>query len=218
MIILKAKIRKEEGKNVKKLREQGLVPAVLYGPKLKNVNLEVNAREFEKVYKEAGESSLVSLEADKEKYLALINDVKVDPVSDALVHIDFYQPNLNEEISVTVPLTFEGEAPAARDLNGTLVRNIQELEVRSLPQNLPHEIRVNISNLLTFDDAILVKDLNLSKDVTISRELGDLVAKVVPPEKVEEELEKPVEEKVEEVEKVETKKPEKEEEEEPAKK
>ena len=224
MLTLSAKIRKELGKKVKSLRQQGILPAVLYGHKIKNLNLELDLKEFEKIYKEAGESSLITLviakgkdeaeasslslnvEEKKQKFLVLIHDIQFDHLTEKPIHIDFYQPELKKEVEVTVPLIFEGEAPAVKDLGGTLVKNISEVEVKALPQNLSHEIKVDIGNLKTFEDNILIKDLIVSKEVKILKEPEEIVAKVTRPEKVEEELEKPVEEKgVEEVEKVEKK-------------
>ncbi|GAI38315.1 unnamed protein product, partial [marine sediment metagenome] len=104
---------------------------------------------------------------------------------------------------VAVPIVFEGEAPAVKELDGTLVKEIQEVEIKALPQNLPHEIKVSIENLKTFEDEILIKDLKLPEGVKIQKEPNEIVAVVTSPEKVEEELEKPIEEKVEEVEEVE---------------
>lgn len=223
MLILAAKIRKEVGKKVKVLRKKDILPAVLYGHKIKNLNLELNLKEFEKIYKEAGESSLITLvitkgedegkasspslniEGEKQKFLVLIHDIQFDHLTEKPIHIDFYQPELKEEVEVTVPLIFEGEAPAVKDLGGTLVKNISEVEVKALPQNLPHEIKIDIGNLKTFEDNILIKDLIVSKEVKILKGPEEIVAAVARPEKVEEELEKPVEEKVEEVEKVEKK-------------
>lgn len=207
MLNLKAKIRKDLGKKVKKLREQDILPAVLYGPKIKNLSLEVDLKEFENIYKEAGESSLLSLEVGDEKFPVLIHEVKKDPLTGKPTHIDFYQPILTEEIEATVPIVFEGEAPAVKELGGTLVREISEVEVKALPQNLPHEIKVNVENLKTLKDEVLIKDLKLPEGVTIQREQNEIVAVVIAPEteKIEEELEKPVEEKIEEVEGVEEK-------------
>lgn len=213
MLSLSAKIRKIFGKKVKNLRKKGKIPAVLYGPEIKKaIPLEIDEKEFEKVYKETGESSLVSLEINKEKNLVLIHDIKRDPLTEKLIHIDFYQPRLGEEVEVTIPIIFEGTSPAVKDLGGTLVKNISEIEVKALPQNLPHEIKINIQSLKTFEDEILVKDLPIPQGVKILKKLEEVVATVAPPEKVEEELVKPIEEKVEEVEKVKEKK-EKEEEE-----
>ena len=205
MLSLSAKIRKDLGKKVKNLRKGGILPGVLYGPKIETRPLGIDLKEFEKIYKEAGESSLISLEISGKKALVLIHEVKLDPLTEKPIHVYFYQPSLEEEVTAEVPLVFEGEAAAVKDLGGTLVKNISGVEVKALPQNLPHEIKVNINCLKTFEDNILIKDLLIPKDVKILKEPGEIVAAVSPPEKVEE-LEKPIEEKVEEVEKVEEKK------------
>jgi len=206
MIELKAKIRKDTGKKVEKIRKQGMVPAVLYGPMIKSQSLEIDLKEFEKIYKEAGESSLISLTLAKENFLVLIHAVEINALSQKPIHVDFYQPRLDEEIEATIPLVFEGEAAAARDLGGTLVKNIHEVEVKALPQNLPHEIKVNIDKLKTFEDSILIQDLPLPQGVKVLKEADEAVVFVASPEKIEEELAKPIEEKVEEVEKVAEKK------------
>jgi large subunit ribosomal protein L25 len=207
MISLSAKIRKSLGKKAKILRKKDVLPAVLYGPKIKNLNLEIDLKEFEKIYQEAGESSLVSLniEGEKQKFLVLIHDIQFDSLTEKPIHIDFYQPSLEEETEVTVPIIFEGEAPAVKELGGTLVKNIAEVEVKALPQNLPHEIKLNIDSLKTFKDNIKISDLKIPTGVKILKDSEEIVVLVSPPEKIEEELEKPIEEKVEEVEKIEKK-------------
>ncbi|MFH1820707.1 MAG: 50S ribosomal protein L25, partial [Candidatus Nealsonbacteria bacterium] len=204
MLTLSVKNRTTKGKKVKSLRSEGLIPAVLYGPKIKNENLQVSLKDFEKVLNEAGESTLLSLETEgkKEKNMVLIHDIKYDPISDLPVHIDFYQPSLTEEIEVKVPVIIEGEAPAIKNLGGTLIKNISEVVVKALPQNLPKEIVVNVSGLATFEDHITIKDLKIAEDVKIARDKEDIVVYIAQPERVEEELEKPIEDKVDEVEKI----------------
>jgi len=206
MLILSARIRKTLGKKVKILRKKGRLPAVIYGPEIKTAPLEIDEKQFEKVYKEAGESSLISLEIKDKKALVLIHDVKRHPLTEKPIHVDFYQPRLEEEVEATVPIIFEGETPAIKNLGGTLVKNISEVEVKALPQNLPHEIRINIQDLKTFEDKILIKDLVIPEGVKILKDPQEIVVSISPPERVEEELVKPIEEKVEEVEKVEEKK------------
>jgi len=214
MLSLPAKIRKETGKKTKILREKGILPGVLYGPEIKKpLSLELDRKAFEQIYNAAGESSLISLEVDKDKFLVLIHDLKLDPLKQHPIHVDFYQPRLDEEVEVTVPIIFEGESAAVKELGGTLVKSISEVEIRALPEKLPHEIKINIESLKTFEDHISVKDLNLPEGVKILQEPEEIIASVSPLEKVEEELVKPIEEKVEEVEKAEEK-PEKEKEEE----
>jgi len=222
MLTLSAKIRKIQGKKVKTLRQKGVLPVVLYGPKIKNESLEVNLKDFEKVLMEAGESTLISLEiegkkpaspAGGDKNLVLIHEIKYDPMTGKPTHADFYQPILTEEIQVKIPLIIEGDAPAVKNLGGTLVKNISEIEVRALPQHLPKEIKINVGGLETFEDKVLIKDLQLTEGVKILRDPEEVIAHVAQPEKVEEELQKPIEEKVEEVEKIEKEKKEKGEEE-----
>ncbi|MBU3895898.1 50S ribosomal protein L25 [Patescibacteria group bacterium] len=206
MITLIAKIREKTESSPL------LIPAVVYGNKIKNVSLFVNTEEFKKVFSETGESSLVSLqiEGEKEPRAVLIHEIQQDYVTGKFTHIDFFQASLTEEVEVEVPLVFEGISLAIKDLGGTLVREIHEIEVKALAQDLPHDIKVDISGLNTFDDEITVKDLNLPKGVRALKGPNEIVAKVVAPSKIEEELKTPIEEDVESVEKIEKEKKEEE--------
>lgn len=208
MVSLKAKIRKETGKDTNEIKESGRIPAVVYGHKVKNIMLDIDYKDFLKVFKEAGESSLVELlvEGEKDKKMVLIHEIQKDPVTDQPIHIDFFQPDLTEEVEVEVPLVFEGISLAVKELGGTLVKNIQDLKVKALPQNLPHEIKVSIDSLNTFQDHILAKDLVLPEGVKIMIKPDEIVVMVAEPEKVEEELAKEITEDVEGVEKVEKEK------------
>ena len=215
MLSLSAEIRKKGSRELSSLKKKGKLPAVVYGPGAKNVFIEVDERDFKKVFEEAGESSLIELIVEKEggeKRLVLIHDIQRDPLTDEIIHADFYQAPLKEEIEVTVPLVFEGESKAVKELGGTLVKDIHEVEVRALAKNLPHEIKVDVSNLQAFEDKIFVRDLKLPAGVKIKRDPQEIVVWVAEPEKVEEELAQVIEEKVEEVEQVEEKKKEEEEE------
>ncbi|MBI1866159.1 MAG: 50S ribosomal protein L25 [Candidatus Staskawiczbacteria bacterium] len=218
MISLEAKIRTDFGKknlpagrqakSLKELRRQDKIPAVVYGPGVKNASIVINYKDFQKVFRQAGESSLIELNIDGEskKRPVLINETQKDPVSDKFIHVDFFQASLKEEVEATVPLVFFGTALAEKDLGGTLVKNITEVQVKALPQNLPHEIKVSITGLLNFDDHILIKDLVLPESVKILKKPDEIVASVVEQQKIEEELKKPIEEDVESVEKIEKEK------------
>lgn len=195
MISLNAKAREQFG--------VGMIKAVVYGPNAKNASIAVDEKEFKKVFKQAGESSLVELLIDKDKRPVLIHEIQKDPVSGHVIHIDFYQADLSKEVQVTVPLVFEGLALAEKDLGGTLNKNMLEIEVRGLPQNLPHEIVVNVEGLKTFEDHILVKDLKLPANVKPTKNPDEVVCAVLAPVKIEEELAKEITEDVESVEKVE---------------
>lgn len=206
MISLQATIRTELGKKTKVMKSQGQIPAVVYGPGEKNISLTVDEKEFKKVLKVAGESSLVELLVDGVKKPVLIHEIQKNPVSDKIIHIDFYQADLKEEVEVAIPLVFEGSAPAETDLGGTLNKNMSEIEVKALPQNLPHQIVVNIDSLKTFEDHILVSDLVMPANVLVLKKPDEIVASVLEPQKVEEELATEITENVEDVQKVEKEK------------
>lgn len=153
-----------QGDNLAVLRKSGKIPAVIYGNKVEPTSASVDAISFQKTLRKAGESTLVDLSIDeKEPVKVLIHDIQYHPVRGDVVHIDFYQVNMKEKITTHIALEFIGESPAVEQLSGTLVKNMDELEVECLPGDLVHSIEVDISALKTFDDAILVKDIVLPK-------------------------------------------------------
>lgn len=207
---LKAEKRAIVGRPVKSLRRDGLMPAVVYGHGFAAINLQVTANDFAKTYAQAGESTLVYLSVDGQSYPTIIHDVVRDPVSDHFQHADFYKVRLDEKIHAKIPLQFVGEAPAVKGLGGILVKNILELEVEGLPQDLPHQIEVAVANLANFKDHIAVKDLTVSDKITIKAKPEDIVVLIQEPIS-EEELKAQLETPVAGVEEVEVIKKEKEE-------
>ncbi|HAJ44472.1 TPA: 50S ribosomal protein L25 [Candidatus Azambacteria bacterium] len=214
MTILEIKSKKREilGKAVKSLRREGVIPAVVYGGNDGTTPIELNQKEFSKLFKTAGETTLIKLFVNEEKVSAkggpasgwknvLVHDVSRDTMTDVITHVDFYEVRMDEKITANIPLVFIGDAPAVSDLGGTLVKAMQGLEVRALPTDLPHQIEVNISQIRTFDDNILVGDIKLPKGVEILENQETSVAAVAPPrsEAEMETLSGQVEEKVEEV-------------------
>lgn len=208
MLKLSAKIRTETGKKIRDQKNEGRIPAVVYGHKVKNAILDLDEKEFLKVFKSAGESSLIELnvEGEKEKRPVLIHDMQKDSVTGQVMHIDFFQASLKEEVQVKVPLVIVGEAPAVKEQGGTLVKNISELEVKALPQNLPHEITVDVSGLKTTEDHILAKNIKLPEGVKLHINPEEIVISIAAQTNVEEELAQEIKEEVENVEKVEKEK------------
>lgn len=184
---LKSQIREIKGKKTAGLREQGLVPAVLYGENIKNTSLAVQEKEFRKVFKEAGESQLINLQAGKDKYEVLIHDVACHPLTDKILHIDFYKPSAKKKVEAEAPLVFTGESLAVKDLAGVLMKEMHFVKVKALAHNLPREIEVNISSLKTFDDKITVKDLPKLKGVEFEQKETDIVVHVLEQKKEKEE-------------------------------
>ncbi|MCC2630496.1 MAG: ribosomal rRNA E-loop binding protein Ctc/L25/TL5, large subunit ribosomal protein [Candidatus Paceibacter sp.] len=169
------------------LKKAGMVPAVFYGPKEKSTSISVKETEFRKVWKDAGESSIIVLKNGEEEHEALIQDVDVHPVTDTTQHVDFYVIEKGKKLEVSVPLEFVGVSAAVKDLGGILVKVLHELPIEALPKDLPHDIQVDISALSGLDSQILAKDLKLPAGVEIKIEPEDVIAAIaVAKEEVEE--------------------------------
>ena len=185
---LKAKLRQSTGKKVNQLREKGEIPAVLYGKGLENKNLELNALEFEKIYDQAGTNTIIDLSVDEsEPIKTLIADLQRDPVKDTITHIDLKQIRMDEKITAHIEIELIGESPAVKNDGGVLIHALSELEIRCLPGDLIHGLKVSVDSLKTFDDVITVADLNIPDGIElIGHEYGDVVATVTPPKAEEE--------------------------------
>jgi large subunit ribosomal protein L25 len=208
-INLEAKTRTVAGKAVSQLREKGLIPAVMYGKKQEAVNLEVSEQSFLKVFRVAGESTLIDLTVDGAEHKVLIQDVAHDPLSDRIIHVDFHKVSLTEKLHTKIPLAFVGESKAVKALGGVLIKNVDELEVECLPAALVHEIPVDISKLEKFGDIIHLRELVIPSDITVKHlHADDPVVSVAEP-RSEEELKSLEEKPVESVEGVEVTKKEK---------
>ena len=183
---LKAKPRTELGKKTNALRRAGFLPAVVYGEEIKSQSISVPYKDFEKAYKEAGESTLLKLDVDGKSYNVLIHDIKNDPIKDTPLHADFYAVRMDKTIRTKVHIEFFGESPAVKNEGGVLVKVMQELEVEALPQDLPHELRVDLSGLLAFKSKLFVKDILLPKGVKILADQDEIIVLVETPRSEEE--------------------------------
>lgn len=180
-ITLRAEPRNIIGRKVKSLRREGFVPAVIYGHGFESLPVQVPVKDFEKVYAEAGESSVVYLNLEDESYPTIIQDVARDPVSDKFLHADFYKVRLDEKIKAEILLNFVGESLAVKEFGGILVKNISEIEVEGFPQDLPHQIDVDISSLKELKEHILVKDLSISGKLEVKADPETIVVLVQEP-------------------------------------
>jgi large subunit ribosomal protein L25 len=190
MYELTVQVRKKEKHRPKSLRKQGLIPAVLYRKGKENVNLQMDLAEFRKVFKEAGESTAVKLnivgdgeEIKNRERNVLIHDIARDPISGYVIHVDFYEVRMDEKTTARVPLVFVGESPAIKTSGGTLIKNINEIDVEALVKDLPRQIEVDVSLLETIDDVIYVKNILAPEGVKILAKPDDIVVLVAPPRK-----------------------------------
>lgn len=165
------------------VRNNGMVPAVVYGVRVENTMISVPATDFDKILKIAGESSTILLDIKDEKGAStkvdvLIHDMQVDPIRGFPIHIDFLAIDMNKIVEVTIPLEFIGVAPGEKE--GILVKTLHEVDIEALPKDLPHSISVDISVLASIDDQIHVKDLVLPKGVKMITDEDEVVALIAP--------------------------------------
>lgn len=173
------------GKKVKTLRKAGVVPAHVFGHKIKTEHVQVSTSEFHKVFEKVGETGIISLTIGSDQRPVLVRSTQVHPATDDLLHIDFYQVNLSEKVKVNVPIEIVGEAPAVGKKIGLLLTPVSEIEIEALPADLPENIEVDIAGLSEIGHEIKVKDLKIDRakiDVLADEELvvaqiGELVTK-----------------------------------------
>jgi large subunit ribosomal protein L25 len=178
---LAVKSRDVLGKKVKALRREGLIPAELYGHGFKNVHLALPAKEFNKVLKEAGSTSVVTLLLGKESKSAMIHEVARHSITSEVIHVDFHQVRMDELVKAHVPLEFVGEAPAIKAFSAVINKSMSDIEVEAFPQDLPHSIAVDLSVLDALDKTIYIKDLKRPKGVTFLIEDETAVATATEP-------------------------------------
>src|SRR5687767_14329657 len=179
------------GRKVKRLRKEGIVPANIFGKKTPSIAVQVSEKEFKKVFEAAGETSIIysTVGEEKTERPLLVSMAQVHPVTGSFLHIDFHQVDLTQKVTATVPLVFEGEAPAVADKGAILVQMMTEIEVEALPTEIPHEIIVDISSLKEFGDFLTVKDIKVdTTKVEIQAEPDEQLVQVQEPKEEEEEV------------------------------
>jgi len=171
---LQAQIRAAEDK-LSVLRAGDMIPVVCYGPDQEAITAQVAKGEFIRVYREAGSSMIIDLEIGSDSYEVLVKDMDYHPVSEEILHVDFYAIKRGEEMQLSVPIVFIGESEAAK--SGAVVNEIlHELEVRCLPRNIPAEIEVDLSALNEAGASISIADLALGEGVVAVADTSDIVA------------------------------------------
>jgi large subunit ribosomal protein L25 len=178
-LALKVDKRDITGKKVRFLRRDGVIPVHMFGNNQDSLPLQASNDDLKKILSEAGRTRIIDLKVggSKAKHAVMVREVQRDPVKGDLLHVDFYQVNLKENIRVEVPIVFTGEAPILRDKDYTLLRELDNLHIECLPEKMPDQIEVDISRLEEPDQAIRIKDIQ-SPDYTILNDHEVMVAKV----------------------------------------
>lgn len=187
--VLNVEARSVTGKKVNRLRKEGIVPANIFGKDFKSTSIQVNAKDFQKTMKEAGEGSLVDVKVGADTHPALISNLQRDPVFETVLHVDFHKVNLKEKITTSVPVVVEGESPVVKSGEGLLLQTLNEIEIECLPTEIPSNITVDAEKLTEVGQAIHVKNLKVGEKVEIKNEPEEVVVTVQTAEMKEEEPE-----------------------------
>ncbi len=193
----KLKVEKREltGGQVKQLRRQGSLPAVVYGPSTDSINIKIDRHDVKDLFYQVGETGLINLEFGDQRMserTVMMKNPQYDPISDELIHLDFYQVDLSQTVTVDVPIELSGVSPADKSGEGVLVQQMSEVEVEALPDALPEKFIVAITSLEEVDDFVTITELDYDSDkVEVHAEKDQIIAKIEP---LMEEIEEPVSE------------------------
>jgi len=183
------------GKKVRFLRRQGVIPANIYGHGIDSTAINVDARSLKHLLAHVGSTDLIDLNIgdSKNALRVLVRQVQRNPITDDLLHVDFYQVRMDEKIKADVPIAFIGEAPVLKKVkNSSVLHLIDSLHIEALPDDLPHSIEIDVSSLEELDSTIHVKDIQLGDRITLLSDPEQMAVKVIEARK-EEVIEVPVE-------------------------
>lgn len=189
MQTLKLVPRKVTGKKVKQLRLNGITPVHLYGGVENSANLQVQSSDLRRLLLNVGGNVPITIEVEgtEGENICFVREVQRHPVSDEVIHVDFLRVDADQKVTAEVPIILDGEAPAVRNLGGTLAQPMQSLSVEAFPLDMPASLHVSISSLEGFEDAVRVSDLVLGEGVNTNVAPSEMIARVMQPRLEEEE-------------------------------
>jgi large subunit ribosomal protein L25 len=164
------------------------IAAVVYGSSIESKSIKLDKVEFEKVYEEVGESSLIDLALDDDKIVkVIVKQVQKHPFKNLIYNVDLHQVDMNQKITTEIPLEFVGESRAKKEEGALIMKNLDAVEVECLPADLVNYIEVDLSSLNEFGDSIHVKDLKVPSGMEILEEDEGVVVSAIEPKEEEEE-------------------------------
>jgi len=186
-VVLKATKRDVVGKQVKALRREGKLPAVIYGRHTDPINVNLDAHIASVALAKVTSSSLVTIDVDGTEHLALVREKQRDYIKNRLLHVDFLAVSMTETLRTSVTVHFIGISGAVKDFNAVLVKNLEELEVECLPTDLPERIDLDISAMVKPGDGVRVREVKVPDNIRLLDDPDTMVA-VATFAKVEEEV------------------------------
>ncbi len=186
-LVLDVAPRSAKGKSNKALRRGGSVPVHVFGPGIDSAALQADEKSLRHVVHQAGTSGLIKLDVDGQTHNVMVRKVQKHPVTGRLVHVDLMRVRMDQKTKVRLSLVLVGEAPAVKIHDGVLLHAVDGLNVEALPGDLPHHLELDLSVLTELDQALHVADIQVPAALTVLDDPEELVVKIQPPRKVEEE-------------------------------
>ena len=187
-VIVQAEKRSVIGKQVKALRREGKLPAVIYGYGIDPISIVLDQREASKTMAKASSSTLVTIELEGKQYPTLVREKQLDFIRNSLIHVDFLAVSMTEKLTASVGVHVIGHAPAVKEYGAVLVTGLSELEVECLATDLPESFTIDASTLVEIGDGIYVKDVAVPENVEILTDVEEMLVLATAPaaEEVEE--------------------------------
>lgn len=181
--------KRDKAMTAKDVRRLKMIPAEFYGHGVDNLSIQMDYQAFRRAYKAAGENTIITLEVEGGgKKTVLVHNVDYHPVSDEFLHVEFKNVRMDEEVTTTIPVRLEGTAPAVKDLGGTLVQALDEIEVTCLPKDLIHEFVLSVEGLVDFNTSLRVSDVKVPSTIKVNTDLEEMIAIVSAPREEEPEV------------------------------
>ncbi|WP_457983052.1 50S ribosomal protein L25/general stress protein Ctc [Bacillus paralicheniformis] len=185
MAILKAEERTDSRRSsLRKIRQSGYVPGVIYGRNLENKSVALDSIELLKILRAEGKNTIINLDINGDQHSVMVTELQTDPLKDSIVHADFKVVDMEAEMEATVPVNLTGEAEGIKQ-GGVLQQPLYELSVTAKPKNIPQTIEVDISSL-EVNDVLTVGDIPSKGDYSYNHEPDEVVASILPPQRQEE--------------------------------
>jgi large subunit ribosomal protein L25 len=188
---LKSTFRGDTGTSrSKKIRQEGSIPAVLYGKDIDAKTITVDTKDFKEILKSEGRNAIVDIELDGESYFAMLKDVQTHPITNDILHLEFYNIDRSQKVEVTIPIRLVGKEISK--IEGAVVHQLDEVEIRCPSTKIPRQIELDITEL-TLGHSLHVSDLEKIEDIEILNDPEEMIVSVTtideePEDELEEEL------------------------------
>lgn len=180
-VVLSAKLRSVTGKQVKALRRQGELPAVIYGHGIQPLSIKLDLHTTSLALAAVSSSQLVDVEVEGTIHTTLVRERQRHPVRGDFIHLDFQEVSMTEKLHVMVNIFLRGDAPAVKEFNGVVVQRMEEIEIEALPGDLPDHIEINLEPLTEIGSALHVHDLVVPSGVEVLSDADEVVVVITAP-------------------------------------